>query len=54
MLVFTNYITPRLQYIVKTLFENITEEISLETDSEKFLLYDGIKINYAAQKNFFQ
>ncbi len=46
LLVYAKHITPRLSYIVSTLFHNATV-----TDSrDQFFLHAGIKINYSADK----
>ncbi len=46
LLVYAKHITPRLSYIVSTLFSNATV-----TDSQdRFFLHKGIKINYSADK----
>ena len=46
LLIYSNHITPRLQYIIKTLF---ADAIELTTNKENFNQYPGTKINYSSE-----
>jgi hypothetical protein len=48
LLIYTDHITSRLQYIVNTLFGN---EVLLTDSKEKFTVCSGVKINYSDEKN---
>ena len=51
MIVFSNTITPRLQYILDFIGkETIGEAFSITTDVEMFRQYEGPKINYSKEK----
>ena len=47
MLVFTNHITPRLNYIIQTL---LGTEVIIVNDISTFINYDKDKINYSPNK----
>lgn len=51
MLLLTTHITPRLQYAASFIGKEICNEaITLTIDQEQFRQYDGIKINYTAER----
>lgn len=47
MIVFTNTLSNRLQYIVETLFAYVDEEVLITNNVSDYLSYDGVKINYS-------
>ena len=51
MLLYAEHITARLQYIVAYLAQHLFETpVTITQDAEKFLQYEGPKINYSKQK----
>jgi hypothetical protein len=52
ILVYSDEVTPRLEYIVNVFFTQIySSPFSITNNQNDFIKYDGVRINYAAKKN---